>query len=199
MTLVSRCSDPDWGSTCRWTTILPSSSSFTSDFDHLRDHSLSTSRVLNSPLLDSLQPNEALNNVTVDIVGTYMDALEARREHHPLLLGGVMIEDVGQLVARLGVPNMLSHVDDDPARGIPTFRYLTGLASLGDEGRSPEASAKASLDDIQIVSTIRNLLLMSRDELAAETTTFGAGSHPPTTVLGIWWGLHVDDFSGTRS
>lgn len=170
-------------------------SSFTFGFDHLADHSLSISDIRDSPLVRALQPNEVLNDVTLDILGTYTGALEVRRTHHPLVLGGLMIEDLGHLVSALGVPNILSHVDGS-AQPIPSFRYLTGLALLG--GRDDDlgqASARANRDDIQIVSTIRNLLLMNRDEFEAEPSAFGVGSHPPSTVLGIWWGLDVEDFS----
>jgi hypothetical protein len=180
---------------------LDAVSSLTPTFDHLRNDVITTSAVMASPLVESLRPGEVLNYVTLDVLGTFLQAQQARRDHQPLLLGGVMIEDLLTLIDRVGVANFLSHVGDRASEAVPAFRGLTGLALLGNLG--PEdvrsQSGRLNLDDIQIVSTLRDLLLMSSEELSAETVTFGTGSQLPSTVLARWWGLHPNDFAASFS
>ena len=173
-------------------------SSVTTRYAHLLRDSVGIDDVRSGPLVASLQSQgDLLNTVTLDAVGSFTEGQQLRREHHPLLLGGVMIEDIEILLSRLAMPNVLAHLGSDPAQSIPLFRPLVGLVSLGflEPDDIIDYSARANADDIGVVSTIRNLLLMTRAEMdAADGVTFGINSQKPSALLQAWWGLHLDDF-----
>jgi hypothetical protein len=53
---------------------------------------------------------ELLDTVSLDIVGSFAAVNRVRREHQPLVLGGIMIEDLVMLLSTVGLPNFLSRV-----------------------------------------------------------------------------------------
>ncbi len=166
---------------------------------HLSQGAPGLDEILTSPLvgmLRSRRDQELLNTVALDTVGSYGAAGRARREHQPLLLGGVMIEDLAVLLAAIGLPNILSTVGPAPTGVHPAFRVLTGLSVL--DGRQhhdgPSPGWQAAKEDVEVVSTMRDLLVMTRDEIARAGEVFGTGSLPPPAILASWWGLHIDDF-----
>lgn len=164
---------------------------------NLAEDDLGLGRIATSPLVETMQAQvdrELLYAVSLDIVGSFAAADRLRRQHQPLLLGGVMIEDLAVLLSNVGAPSFLISQGEDSRK--PAFRTLIGLTTLG--ARTTPYDKRADWDivktDIEVVATLRNLLVAGRDEFSVAEPTFGQGSLNPREVLAAWWGLHIDDF-----